>query len=202
MRARTLAITMAALVLAAVLAACGSTSSTNPSATSMPASSGAMAVGNSDDIVFAQLMIPHHQQAVAMAELALTRATSADVKALATQIKGAQGPEITTMTGWLAAWGQPKTMANSSSMGGMDMGGMTESGMMSDQDMASLAAATGAAFDTMWLQMMIAHHQGAVGMADQIVANGSNVEVKALAQSIIDGQNVEITTMEKLLKTS
>jgi uncharacterized protein (DUF305 family) len=168
----------------------------------MPASADAMTKGSADDIAFAQLMIPHHQQAVEMADLALAHATSPDVKALATQIKAAQGPEITTMSGWLTAWGQPTSMPTSSDMDGMDMGGMSESGMMSDQDMSALAAATGTAFDRMWLQMMIAHHQGAVGMADQVVAHGTNAEVKKLAQSVIDGQTAEIVTMKKLLTST
>ena len=199
MRARTLVITVSTVALASVLAACGSSSSTTTSSPSMPASADAMTMGSADDIAFAQLMIPHHQQAVEMADLALAHATSPDVKALAAQIKAAQGPEITTMSGWLTAWGQPTSMPTSSDMGGMDMGGMSESGMMSDQDMSALAAATGTAFDRMWLQMMIAHHQGAVGMADQLVAHGTNAEVKKLAQSVIDGQTAEIVTMKKLL---
>jgi uncharacterized protein (DUF305 family) len=202
MRARTLVVTVSTVALASVLAACGSSSSTTAASTSMPASVGAMTVGSADDIAFAQLMIPHHQQAVEMADLALVHATSPDVKALATQIKAAQGPEITTMSGWLTAWGEPTSMPTSSDMDGMDMGGMSESGMMSDQDMSALAAATGTAFDRMWLQMMIAHHQGAVGMADQVVAHGANAEVKKLAQSVIDGQTAEITTMKRLLSSS
>jgi uncharacterized protein (DUF305 family) len=202
MRARTLVITVSTVALASVLAACGTSSSTTTSSPSMPASADAMTKGSADDIAFAQLMIPHHQQAVEMADLALAHATSPDVKALATQIKAAQGPEITTMSGWLTAWGQPTSMPTSSDMDGMDMGGMSESGMMSDQDMSALAAATGTAFDRMWLQMMIAHHQGAVGMADQVVAHGANAEVKKLAQSVIDGQTAEIVTMKKLLSST
>jgi len=82
---------------------------------------------------------------------------------------------------------------------GMDMGDGSSMGMLSDKELADLRAASGAAFDRMWLTMMIAHHQGAVSMADQEIAQGSNPDVKALAQSIMTGQTAEIATMKELL---
>jgi uncharacterized protein (DUF305 family) len=90
---------------------------------------GSPATFNDADATFAQQMIPHHQQAVTMAELAGTRATDPEVKRLAAQIKAAQGPEITTMTGWLSAWGKP---APTDSLDhGMNMSGGSMPGMMS-----------------------------------------------------------------------
>jgi uncharacterized protein (DUF305 family) len=201
MRARPLVLAATGLALTGLLAACGSssspTTSTNPAAASTTTS-----VGDTADVSFAQLMIPHHQQAVAMADLALKYGTSAEVKKLATQIQSAQGPEIAQMTAWLQAWGAPLTMPSSSSsdgMGGMDMGGVSADGMMSTQDMDALAMARGVEFDRMWLQMMITHHQGAITMANQVLATTKNAQVTQLANAIVAGQTTEIDTMKKLL---
>src|SRR5690242_7335349 len=103
----------AAVTTALLLSACGgSTSSTGHDGTAMaPASAPASAAPFNDaDVTFAQSMIPHHQQAVQMAELADSRAASTEVKTLAAKIKAAQQPEIDTMTGWLTAWDQPTAM--------------------------------------------------------------------------------------------
>ena len=159
--------------------------------------------GSAADIAFAQLMIPHHQQAIQMADLAASNASSPEVKALAAQIKAAQDPEITMMGQWLGNWGAPSMMpsasASDSTMGGMGMGGMTVAGMMSAADMTNLAKATGATFDAMWLQMMITHHQGAISMAQQVAGTTTNAQVKALAEAITAGQTAEIATMQQML---
>jgi uncharacterized protein (DUF305 family) len=154
-------------------------------------------MGSPDDIAFAQLMIPHHQQAIEMADLALSQSRSRDVVSLATQIKGAQDPEIEMMEQWLSAWDEPMVMESDHS--GHDMGGMEESGMMSDDDMSELASASGEDFDQMWLRMMIAHHEGAIEMAKQVHVSTTNSAVRDLAQAVIDGQTAEIQTMQKLV---
>lgn len=187
--------------LVVLLAACGAPQASTPasadiSATSPP--SAIMAANISDsDISFAQLMIPHHQQAVEMADLALSRVTSPEVKELAEQIKAAQDPEIEMMSMWLQRWGAPMAMGEDHS--GHDMGDMNMSGMMNDDDMRALADAQGAAFDSLWLELMIAHHQGAISMAEQVKGSSSNAEVITLAGAVITGQKVEIDTMQKLL---
>ena len=148
---------------------------------------------NQADVTFASSMVPHHQQAVEMAELALSRGAGTDVRQLAAQIKAAQGPEIATMTAWLKAWGSaPMPPAH-------DMGGMGMDGMMTAQQMADLDAASGTAFDRMWLQMMVEHHQGAVVMARTELAQGQDAPAKALARAVIAGQTKEIATMKGLL---
>jgi uncharacterized protein (DUF305 family) len=208
MRARPLALAATGLALTAVLTACGS--ATDPGSTSGMGGSGSSATTSTSagagDIAFAQLMIPHHQQAIEMADLALKNGSSAQVKQLAAQIKKAQAPEIAQMTQWLQSWGAPLAMPGSDASGmpgmdhsGMDMGGMTASGMMSRQDMATLADARGADFDRMWLQMMIAHHQGAISMAQQVLDTTSDPQVTALANAVISGQQAEIDTMQQLL---
>ena len=72
--------------------------------------------------------------------------------------------------------------------------------MMTAQQMAELEAKNGAAFDKMWLTMMIAHHEGAITMSQQELAQGENAQVKAVAQAIIDGQAKEVAEMKAMLK--
>jgi uncharacterized protein (DUF305 family) len=141
------------------------------------------------DIMFAQMMIPHHQQAVDMGTLAETRASSPEVKALAAQIKAEQAPEIEQMKGWLKA-------ANASLDMGHDMG---MGGMLTESDMTALKNATGAAFDRLYLEGMIGHHKGAIHMA-QMVIDSNNAEANKLGHAIIDSQTKQIAYMESLLK--
>lgn len=209
-RTRTVALAITAVAAAAVLAACSSADTAAPASasagSSMAAEQSAGAdsaqAGSESDITFAQLMIPHHEQAVLMADLAEKYAASTQVKAMATQIKGAQTPEIERMTTWLTTWGQPTVMPSSSdgSMGGMDMGGMSaDSGLMSDNDISTLSQARGTAFDRTWLLMMIAHHQSAIAMAEEVLATTTNPDVKDLATTIQAGQTTEVSTMRQLL---
>jgi uncharacterized protein (DUF305 family) len=200
---RITALTAAAVAATLLLAGCGSSSTSGETPASPAAASGAVAAAGSEaDITFAQLMIPHHEQAVQMADMALQQASSQEVIDLATQIKGAQDPEIAQMRGWLEQWGAPEQMDGADGMdhGGMDMGGQTTAGMMSDQDMGALMDASGPEFDQMWLAMMIAHHKGAIEMAEQVRAESTNPEVTALADAIVAGQTTEIDTMQQLLE--
>lgn len=200
MRNRPLALAAAAAALALVLAGCSGSSEAESSAPAPSTRSGttqAVSTGTAADISFAQLMIPHHQQAVEMAEMALVQAESPEVLELAKQIQAAQDPEIQMMTGWLETWGAPMEMGDDH--GSHDMGGMSMEGMMSDEDMQALMDATGADFDRMWLEMMIAHHEGAITMAEQVKAESSNTEVTTLADAVISGQTAEIATMQQLL---
>jgi uncharacterized protein (DUF305 family) len=140
------------------------------------------------DIMFAQMMVPHHQQAVDMGTLAETRALNPEVKALAAKIKAEQAPEIEQMKGWL-------TDANASLDMGHEMG---MGGMLSDSQMKALANAKGAAFDKLYLEGMIGHHKGAIHMA-QMVVDSNNAEASALGKAIVDSQTKQITFMENLL---
>jgi len=183
--------TALALVAALALTACGSDDSNGASTADF----------NDADVTFAQSMIPHHEQAVQMAKMATSHPSTSEVKNLADKIEAAQGPEITTMKGWLTDWGKDDS---SGSMGGMDhgsdSGGMNGMpGMMSDSDMSRLDAATGAAFDQMFLTMMTDHHAGAIEMAKTEQSQGKNADAIALAKQIEAAQTAEITEMKKLL---
>lgn len=164
------------------------TPSTTSSATGTPAAG----QHNDADVTFAADMIPHHAQALVMADMAKANAGDAEVKTLASDIRSAQTPEIATMSGWLTGWGEP--VPTSSSHSGMNMG----DGMMTDAEMNTLDKARGTAFDRMWLQMMTKHHRGAIAMANTELRDGTNAEAKMLARSIITSQTAEITLMTKL----
>ncbi len=142
---------------------------------------------SADEIMFAQMMIPHHEQAVTMSELALSNTTTAEIVALATAIRDAQAPEIIQMQSWIDG-------KSESHMHDMEMGGM-----LSDAELAELAALKGAAFDQMFLTAMIAHHEGALDMVEMI-NDSSNSEVKTLAANIVTSQSAEIEAMKALLK--
>lgn len=150
---------------------------------------------NDADVTFAQMMIPHHEQAVDMATLAQTRANDPELKQLAQDIRDAQEPEIATMTDWLRQWGQPTAMPGGHGGHGPD----TMPGMMTDAEMAELEAASGVDFDRMFARMMIAHHNGAIQMSRNVMAQGSNPDVKALAETIEQTQSAEIATLQAIL---
>ena len=165
-------------------------------ATATPSATGSPATGshNRADIRFAQMMIPHHQQAIEMSDLLLAKTDiDPDVSGLARQIKAAQGPEITLMAGWLAGWGQPAMPSTGHQMGG-GMGGM-----MSRDDLDALERATGTEAMKLYLAGMITPHEGAIDMAEQQLDDGDNPEARELARHIITSQRADITTMQRLL---
>lgn len=153
---------------------------------------GAAAAGANDaDVMFAQMMIPHHEQALVMSRIVLdTEGVDPAVIDLATRIESAQEPEITTMEGFLDEWGA-KPMG--------DHSGHEMDGMLSDEEIQALEAADAATVSRLFLEGMIAHHEGAVDMAEAELADGKNPEALALAQEIIDAQEAEIQEMRNLL---
>jgi uncharacterized protein (DUF305 family) len=189
MNARILAFSTVSLITVLTLTGCTSSVTHNhgDSSSSMMSPGSDSVLMSDPDIMFAQMMIPHHEQAVEMSTLAETRSQNADVLALAQQIKEAQAPEIALMTSWLTVAGAPLIM-------GHDMG---DDGMLSADEMTALANSSGVEFDKLFLTGMIGHHEGAVTMA-QSVAGSSNTDVKALSESIISSQTTEIEKMKQL----
>ena len=159
---------------------------------------------NDADVTFAQQMIPHHEQAIEMAQMAQGRASSGEVLELAADIEAAQGPEIDTLQSWLEGWGED---VPSGEMDGMDHGDMGDdsggsmSGMMDEDEMNDLMAASGTDWDRMFLEMMIEHHEGAVEMAQVEVDQGESPDAVAMATKIIRDQQSEITQMQQLLQS-
>lgn len=205
---KTLTISAAAIAAAIALAGCAAGSGTGSSdGSSMPgmnhgssgmSSSSAPAASadfNDADTMFAQMMIPHHAQAVEMSDTMLKKeGIPAAVTDLATKIKAAQGPEIEKMTGWLESWGQPIKPTDMPSAHSM-------SGMMGEEDMAKLEAAQGTEAATLFLTQMIAHHEGAVMMAKTETTDGLNAEAVQLSKDIVSSQEAEIQEMKDLLAT-
>ncbi len=167
-----------------------------------------MVTGRDADVMFVQQMIPHHQQAVVMADLALDSKHQASpaVQELARGIKAAQTTEIADMQSWLKEWGVDDTS------GGMDHGDMGDDGdtgddsgmgmgmgMMSDAEMTKLESAQGADFDRLWLEGMIVHHDGALMMAAGMGGSGDDARVQTLITNIEQSQAAEIAEMRKLL---
>ncbi|TLM72896.1 DUF305 domain-containing protein [Pseudarthrobacter sp. NamB4] len=147
---------------------------------------------NQADIMFSQMMIPHHAQAVEMSDLILAKPDMpADVTALASKIKDAQAPEIELMTGWLEEWNVPTMMRDHSGHG---MGGMVDS-----QGMEKLKEAQGTEAVRLFLEHMIGHHEGAVDMAQQEIGAGKHPESIQLARDIITAQEAEIAQMKEML---
>ncbi|GLY31329.1 DUF305 domain-containing protein [Kineosporia sp. NBRC 101731] len=153
------------------------------------------------DVTFATGMIPHHGQALTMADLALDKAESPQVRKLAEEIKAAQDPEIVQMSGLLKGWNQPVPTVTGHVH---DMVGMSHqgSGMMTAAQMIELENAKGATFDREWTEMMIQHHQGAVAMSETVLDEGSSPAIETLAGAIIQGQTAEIDAMQALLEKS
>jgi uncharacterized protein (DUF305 family) len=187
---------VASIAVLAVAAGCGNDDMSGidhgSGATPTGAPPGSGATYNDTDVTFAQNMIPHHKQAVQMADLAASRATDPGIKQLAVEIKAAQDPEIATLTGWLTAWGKPIEPPQGH-------GGHAMPGMMSDAELAKLTTAKGTEFDRMFAQMMIAHHNGAIQMSKEEQAKGINTDAKTLAATIERTQTAEVTKLEKIL---
>ena len=160
---------------------------------------------NDADVMFAQMMIPHHEQAIVLAEIAEnpTSGASPEVTSLAAQIKSAQGPEVELMKSFLTQWDEPVVDPGSMDHGSMDHGSMDHGskmkGMLSVEELAKLSTLSGKVFDKEWMLAMIAHHEGAIEMARTVEQSGKNLEVQALAKTIISDQQVEIDQMKSML---
>lgn len=185
-------ITTAATAAAAALIVSGCSASDTSHDTSHSASSQAAADFNQADVTYAQGMTMHHQQAVEMSDIVLGKSgVDPEVTQLAKDIKKAQGPEITTMEGWLEDWGQD-------SMGHGDHGSMDGDGMVSAEDITALKQADGPAASRLFLTQMIEHHEGAVAMARQHRKDGKNPEALELSSTVITDQKAEIKEMRTM----
>ncbi len=200
---RALGASLLVTTLATSLVACGGeeagTTTTGLSATEH----------NETDVAFARDMIQHHAQAVAMVDLTRERDLDPEVAQLAEGIRNAQVPEIETFTDWLGEWDEeiPPTMLDHANAGhgsgdlSETMEGMDDAmpGMMSGADMDALQDAGAGDFQTMWLEMMIEHHEGAIEMARTEQQDGRYQPAVELAAEIEESQGDEIETMRDLL---
>ncbi|MGW6723736.1 DUF305 domain-containing protein [Streptomyces sp. NPDC054995] len=146
---------------------------------------------NSADFRYAQMMIEHHGQALVMTELVSERASDSTIKRLAERISAGQKPEIGAMEGWLKRNGGDKREQHH------DHTGMP--GMATEAQLKKLRAAEGKAFDTLFLELMITHHQGAVTMATEALTEGNEIFVEEMASDVVAQQTVEIDRMRGLM---
>lgn len=205
MTKKLLPLSATAVAAALALAGCStgpssSSSSSSSTGSSMPgmdhgsgmvsSSAPASTDHNAADTMFAQGMIPHHEQAVKMAEMMLRKKdVPAAVTDLAARIKAAQAPEIETMTEWLKSWNESATIGP----------GHTMAGIMGEDDLKGLEEAQGTEAAKLFLKQMIAHHEGAVMMAKTETSQGKNADAIKLCNDIVTAQEAEIKEMQDLL---
>ncbi|MFF9082485.1 DUF305 domain-containing protein [Streptomyces rubiginosohelvolus] len=211
---RSTALAAAAIAAALVLGACDADSGDGTSDKAKDAGPGVVAPGrpgepartlsaeeareetgqdtaNSADFRYAQMMIEHHAQALVMTELAPERASRSTVKRLAERIAAGQKPEIGAMEGWLKRNGGDKRKQHH------DHSGMP--GMATEAQLKELRGAEGKAFDKLFLELMITHHQGAITMATEALTEGNDIFVEEMASDVVAQQTVEIDRMRGMM---
>ncbi len=151
------------------------------------------------DVTFAQDMVPHHQQAVALAAMVPAHTGNPVLRSIATQIGADQQAEIRTLDGLLTAWGEPSDV---DAMPPSQHGGMPMTGMVDQATMDRLASLDDDAFDTLWVTSMIGHHQGAISMAQDEIAHGHSPDARHVAELIITAQQREIAMMTHLISAT
>ncbi|MCX4398395.1 DUF305 domain-containing protein [Streptomyces sp. NBC_01767] len=145
---------------------------------------------NSADYRYARMMIRHHAQALELTGLVPSRSGSSSVKRLAERITASQKPEIGAMEGWLTHNGGAKRES------AHDHSAMP--GMATEAQLKQLREADGSAFDKLFLKLMITHHQGAITMATEVLAEGNNVQIEEMAGDVVAQQTVEINRMRTM----
>src|SRR5699024_820243 len=148
---------------------------------------------NGVDLHFIAMMTPHHEQAVELSEIILAaEGTSAAADDLAERIKRGQREEIDLMVGWADAWEQDELMAHHAPH--------IANGMLPPEQMDELTSLDGAEADTLFLQLMHVHHEGAIAMTQDQIDNGGYEPLVELAQQMVDIQTAEMQEMEELLQ--
>lgn len=147
------------------------------------------------DVLFTERMIPHHRQALEMADLAPSRTSNRDIRHVCERISAGQRPEVDVMSRWLRALGREVPGDHAGHAAGQD-----GYGMASLSEMNLLRASRGEAFDALLLRLMIRHHEGAVKMAAEELASGTDQTMRKMAQDVASGQRVEIVRMRRLVK--
>jgi len=204
-----------ALLAAAVSTGCGSARRAAPDNTPKPISqkelrkvvATATPKATRADVSFMQGMIPHHAQAVLIADWAVSHGARPDIARLCERIVVAQRDEIALMRGWLRDRGESVPAADATHMI-MKMNGMEHTmlmpGMLTDEQLAELDKSRGSAFDRLFLIAMIAHHNGAVSMVDDLFGARNSAQdevVFKFASDVYADQTTEIDFMQKMLET-
>lgn len=184
---------LAAVAVAAAANACRASSSDDREAAQTSASTSAAVARpdrNAGDVTFLQKMIRHHEQALELSAMVADHTANVDLIALMQQIAGQQRTELDGFRAQLLQWELPLAVP----------AGTEVDGMVDQATMAKLQTLHDAAFDKLWLQSMIAHHHGAIDMANTEIARGQSPDVISIARSVAASQQTEIDQMKQLLE--
>jgi uncharacterized protein (DUF305 family) len=156
---------------------------------------------NHDDVMFMQMMIPHHGQALEMSAMVPDRSSDRRVRSLAERIAAGQGPEINVMAQWLSEreLEVPSADEDHRQYDHGEHGHASMAGMLSEAELEQLADSRGTAFDRLFLESMIGHHEGALQMADDTAAGGLDIIVGEMRDGVTSSQSAEIARMRQLL---
>lgn len=187
----------AVIAAGALLAGCAATPQAAQAPQQAPqpqlAQEPAPATFNDTDVMFLQMMVPHHDQGITLVRLAKDRATTGEIKMLAAAIESTQATEAQSMSGWLRDWKQPSTAPADAHAG---HGGMPET---SGTELATLRRAAGTEFDRQFLNIMIAHQDDAIQLARMEIATGTNPHARDLADRIDRSRSAQIDQMLEFL---
>jgi len=200
---RRLSLTLA-LVLAA-MAGCGPDRAATPAApTAAPraaAVASTVAPPNGVDVLFAQMMVVHHAQAVRLSRTLLTRPGNTErVARIADYIAHDQQREIDETNAWLVAWGRPAVDPADPAIARLHGGDAAAHGMLSEVQVRELETAAPTTTNNLFLRRMIEHHTGAITMARSILEVGANIYIRTLAKHVINEQTAENDAMRALLR--
>jgi uncharacterized protein (DUF305 family) len=190
----------AVLIAAALLTgACGTAPEKQPVTQAAAAEAVIEAEGehNATDVMYLQMMVAHHEQGLEMVRLAADRAQRPEVRILAEAVAATQADELKMMKSWLGKWSEPTTVDHAPSAHA-DHGGLPATG---EQELKALRKAKGAAFETTFLNLFVAHQHNAVEMAQLEAQKGTNAETKALAERVKASRTDQIQQMLQLLNT-
>jgi len=193
--------------VAAVTSCIGSAATEHHGAAPQGSAQAQSAEHNSNDVAFATNMVPHHLQAVELSAMVPSRSTNHELLVMASHISSDQQAEVLTLQGLLAQWGQPAGGPSGHDGHGPETGAMADTGtmamamagMVAPETMNQLRSLRGNAFDELWINSMIDHHQGAITMAQDELAHGQSADARHLAELIITAQSREIAQMNELL---
>jgi uncharacterized protein (DUF305 family) len=192
------AVAMSVAVL--LLLGCSDQSSSGGGGAAAPteAVSGVAADVNQEDVRFARLMAPHHDQAISMCEMVLSkkRGVKPEVRDLAQQIGKVRESQIETLNGWIQSWDPGGDLEPAEDENAPHHGGH---GLMTERQMQELDLADGPAAQKLFLEGMIRHHEGAFSIAEAEVTGGSYPDAVELAKEIVATQKAEIATMQQIL---
>jgi uncharacterized protein (DUF305 family) len=192
-----LPVTLAVAATVLLLAGCGTKADDAPATASTGAAGAAATAGgdfNETDVMFLQMLGPHHTQGVAIVKLAAERASREEIKTLAKAIEVTQADELTRMSGWLQEWKQPAT---ASADAHAEHGGQPGT---SEQEISLLREAKGADFDTRFVNTLIAHQDDAIQLAKMENVGGKNESAKAFAKQVEESRAAQVKHLLDLTK--